>query len=222
MRGGLFGVAVVAVFGGVLATLAALDAGCADPVHDAEVTALGPEAPGVSPGPTHRPGQPCLTCHGGEGPGGLTFVTAGTVYAYPYGVTPKQGVSGGVVHLVDANGSGFDATTNSVGNFYVTTDQWSPTFPLGGLSQDAGPPANACIPTSDSVAEYGGQISVAGPPVGGCKAPVMPMLGSTGANEAIDRGGVYASCAYCHFDPPGPKSVGHVYLAIPASGGATP
>jgi len=196
--------------------------GCGDPVHDAEVAALGPEAPGVSPGPTHRPGQPCLTCHGGQGPAGQTFVTAGTVFESQY--TPSvpllkdyTPVNGGLVHLVDANGNGFDAKTNSVGNFYVTTDQWNPAFPLGALSEDAGPSPSECIPVRSNISEYGGQISVAGPPTdGGCKAPVTPMLGLT-TGSAIDRGGVYASCAYCHFDPPGPTSVGHVYVTASAN-----
>jgi len=188
---------------------------CADPTHSAEVAALGPEAPGVSPGPTHRPGQPCLTCHGGEGPGGMTFVTAGTIYLnqYAVGTTVYAPVVGGSVHLVDATGSTYNATTNSVGNFYVTTDQWNPTFPLGAQSQDAGEPANGCIPASLASVEtaYAGQINVAGPVEGGCEpSPTPMMIGST--SFAIDRGGIYASCSYCHFDPPGPRSAGHVYL----------
>ena len=31
----------------------------------------------------HRPGQPCLTCHGGKGPGHVEFSIAGTLYKYP-------------------------------------------------------------------------------------------------------------------------------------------
>ena len=65
---------VAAASGGVLS--------CYDPVHDQEVAALGGEAPGVSPGPTHRPGQPCNVCHGGVGPANLRFSVAGTVYQY--------------------------------------------------------------------------------------------------------------------------------------------
>src|SRR5450432_160855 len=41
--------------------------GCGDPVHDTAVSALGPEAPGVPKGPLHRPGQPCVLCHGPQG-----------------------------------------------------------------------------------------------------------------------------------------------------------
>ncbi len=52
----------------VLATLAVGGACGGDPVHDEEVAALGPEPGGGAPGPEHRPGQPCLVCHGGSGP----------------------------------------------------------------------------------------------------------------------------------------------------------
>jgi hypothetical protein len=186
---------------------------CADPTHLAEVNALGPESPGVSPGPMHRPGQPCLTCHGGDGPAGATFVTAGTVYADPYqaGTTTYLGLNSAAVHLVDATGSTYDTTTNSAGNFYVTPDAWNPTFPLGARSMDAGLPANGCVPTGAgaSTDPYAGQIGVALPPSAGCLGIPNTMV------SAIDRGGVYASCAYCHFDPPGPQSPGHLYAPPP-------
>ncbi len=194
----------------VLACLAA--SACSDPVHEAEVAALGPEAPGVSPGPTHRPGQPCLTCHGGEGPGNPTFVTAGTVYLNQY--SPDAGSAqgayapllSGTVHLIDANGLTYNATTNEVGNFYVTASAWSPTFPLGAKSSDSGIPADGCVALAADAGAYAGDISVAGPVTSSCQPIPTPM------NTSIDRAGVYASCAYCHFDPPGPKSPGHVYL----------
>jgi hypothetical protein len=180
---------------------------CADPIHDAEVAALGPEAAGVSPGPMHRPGQPCLVCHGGEGPGNPTFVTAGTVYASQYtpGTTVYAPLVGGSVHLVDTHDLGHDVATNSVGNFYVTTDQWDPTFPLGSLSLDGGVPADGCASLLSDASLYPGAITVAAAPTGLCQAIPTPM------STAIDRGGVYASCAYCHFDPPGPRSPGHIY-----------
>jgi hypothetical protein len=165
---------------------------CGDPVHNAEVDALGPEAPGVPHGPTHRPGQPCLVCHGGLGPGSPTFVTAGTIYinGYTAGTTVYAPLVGGDVHLVDSTGSVYDAMTNSVGNFYVTPDQWNPVFPLGALPTEAG----AGTPQDISVNA-----------AGAAESPT-PMIDSMG------RGGEYASCAYCHFDPPGPTSPGHVYF----------
>jgi hypothetical protein len=185
-----------------------LAAGCGDPVHDAEVAALGPEAPNVPPGPDHRPGQPCLTCHGGLGPASLTFVTAGTLYAYPYGMPGNGPVAGGNIHLVDANNTTRDPVTNSAGNFYLTTAQWDPTFPLGAIPEDGGlgQQAAGCTQTPGQTAAFAGQIGV--------------FVGISGQGEcaaamatAIDRGGVYASCAYCHFDPPSDKSPGHIYVS---------
>ncbi len=173
------------------ALAAALAPACADPVHDAEVSALGPETPGVPPGPTHRPGQPCLTCHGGDGPANATFVTAGTIYQSGYSVTAGTAylpLVAGVVHLIDSTGATYEALTNAVGNFYVTPGAWNPTFPLGDRPVDGG--------QLDYISVY---------PAG------MPTQGSS-MQSHIARGGVYASCSYCHFDPPGPTSPGHVYL----------
>ena len=165
---------------------------CGDPVHDVEVAALGGEAPGVPHGPTHRPGQPCLTCHGGLGPASAEFVTAGTVYMGIYSTGSADGgilastiyppLVGGNVHLVDANGLPFDALTNTVGNFYVTSAQWNAAFPLGG----PGTTQNITVGTNPTNA--------------------IPMTSHMG------RGGGYASCSYCHFDPPGPTSAGHIYF----------
>ncbi|HEX3772553.1 MAG TPA: hypothetical protein VHV30_16860 [Polyangiaceae bacterium] len=111
---------------------------CIDESHDLEVDALGGETSNVNPGPTHRPGQPCLVCHGGLGPGSPQFVVAGTVYAVEGATTPARGAR---VTIEDTNGSFYNATTNEVGNFYIAPDQWSPVFPLqatvsqGGASQ---------------------------------------------------------------------------------------
>jgi hypothetical protein len=108
-----------------------------DPVHSKAVDDLGPEVRGVREGPTHRPGQPCNVCHGGDGPGSPDFVAAGTVYedsAYDTSPIPKQGVR---VILTDARDASVSDETNAVGNFYVTTQQWTratrtdaPTYPL--------------------------------------------------------------------------------------------
>lgn len=104
-----------------------VSASCYDPVHDDDVAALGPEAPGVSPGPTHRPGQHCTTCHGGDGPGDPQWSVAGTVYDTLGSTTPATGA---VVTVTDAKGSKRDLTANQVGNFYVSIDDWAPIFPL--------------------------------------------------------------------------------------------
>jgi hypothetical protein len=51
---------------------------------------------------------------------------AGTVYAVRGQSDPAPGVQ---VVIEDATGSFYGLTTNEVGNFFITTDQWSPTFP---------------------------------------------------------------------------------------------
>ena len=110
---------------------AAAGAGCdTDPVHTAEVNALGPEAPGVPAGPYHRAGQPCGVCHGPEGPASTEFAIAGTVFYGPGTTSPPVGVGGVVVYLEDDSSSQHQETTNCVGNFYVSPSDWTPQFPV--------------------------------------------------------------------------------------------
>jgi len=99
---------------------------CADPVHDAAVEALGGEQPGVRKGPDHRPGQPCLTCHGGEGPASFQMAFGGTVYAHASGDAPVQDAT---VIVADAKGRTFQTTTNCAGNFWVPAKAFEPVFP---------------------------------------------------------------------------------------------
>jgi hypothetical protein len=110
----------------VAAPLAVL-ASCVDTTHVDEVQALGGEAPGVAPGPDHRPGQPCLVCHGGEGPASSDFSVAGTVYAVYQQSAPAVGAQ---VQIEDIAGAVGVATTNSAGNFYILASQWQPTYPI--------------------------------------------------------------------------------------------
>ncbi len=109
-----------------LVLLIVLVVGCADPVHDSAVDALGPEAPGVPAGPTHRPGQPCLTCHGGEGPSSFVMSLGGTVYAQ---LAPDVVAEGVTVRIVDQKNRTFETTSNCAGNFWVPQREFEPTFP---------------------------------------------------------------------------------------------
>lgn len=109
----------------VLAALFAVS--CQDPVHDQAVAALGPEKRGVEEGPTHRPGQPCLTCHGGSGPGEPEWSIAGTVFADPRGDAPASRIA---VRVSDATGAERLVQSNSAGNFYIAKKEWDPVFPL--------------------------------------------------------------------------------------------
>ena len=106
---------------------AAAAAGCDDPVLDAEIAALGPEAAGVPPGPLHRPGQPCLVCHDGEGPAALVFGTAGTVFQDSTDPAPLVSA---LVQLTDQNMNVKTVETNCAGNFWVEAVDWTPTMPV--------------------------------------------------------------------------------------------
>ncbi len=109
----------------ILFALPGSSVSCADPTHDDAVSALGDS--NERNGPTHRPGQPCLVCHGGSGPASAEFSIAGTVYQVKGGTDP---VSGATVALVDATGVEYDATTNEAGNFYIAKTNWQPTAPI--------------------------------------------------------------------------------------------
>jgi hypothetical protein len=100
---------------------------CGDPVHDDLVASLGPESSKVGPGPLHRPGQPCMACHGGRGPAKSAFSVAGTIFTLPTATDPLAGV---VVNLSDSYKKTFTTHTNSAGNFMVHADEYTPGYPL--------------------------------------------------------------------------------------------
>jgi hypothetical protein len=100
---------------------------CVDTVHEDAVQALGQEDPSVSPGPLHRPGQPCVTCHGGSGPAKTQFSNAGTVYAQDKSTRPGVGA---LVILEDVTGATTQTTTNSAGNFYFPLSAYDPHYPV--------------------------------------------------------------------------------------------
>jgi hypothetical protein len=113
----------------------AVVAGCGDPVHDRAVGALGGEAAGVPTGPLHRPGQPCLTCHGGDGPASYEMAFAGTVYAQQNDDAPGAGA---VVRLLDSKNHTYDVTANCVGNFWVPKGAFDGVFPVTAVITVAG------------------------------------------------------------------------------------
>lgn len=100
--------------------------GCEDPVRQARIAALGPEAPDVPPGSLHRPNQPCLLCHSPEGPA-APMSAAGTVFRDPAESRPAAGVK---VRLIDAGRRSFVAVTNCAGNFFIYSAEYAPTLPL--------------------------------------------------------------------------------------------
>ena len=79
-----------------LAPVAACDM---DPVHANLVSQLGSEAPGIPKGEYHRAGQPCVVCHGDDGPASTKFAVAGTVF---YGPGTKLDMNGNPIPLIGA------------------------------------------------------------------------------------------------------------------------
>jgi len=110
-----------------LLTVSVTVSACSDPAHDARVDRWGGEVAGVPRGPLHRPGQACLDCHGGDGPGKSGFTAAGTVYETASNLVPVQGAQ---VVLTDAKGTAIIALTNAAGNFYLVRAQWDPVYPV--------------------------------------------------------------------------------------------
>jgi hypothetical protein len=119
----------------ILCLLLAVGASCSDPVRSQAIAALGPEAPGVRPGPLHRPGQPCLLCHDPSGDADPTFSVAGTVYR---DADERQPLNQITVHLIDADGRAFSVPTNCAGNFFVLPREYTPRYPLWTTVEAAG------------------------------------------------------------------------------------
>ena len=112
---------LAALLGGALPLLS-----CTDPVLDARIASLGPEV--GTPGPNHRPGQPCCVCHSefGTDPKHI-FTVAGTVFDSPTSLNPVPDVE---VRLVSADNKGIVKLTNASGNFYLTEAEYPFAFPL--------------------------------------------------------------------------------------------
>jgi hypothetical protein len=117
----LVSLAVVALF-----SLASLGANC-DPVQDDLKASLGDEVAGVQEGPTHRPGQPCTVCHDGKLGDPNEFSVAGTIFQNE---TDRVAAEGAVVTLHSGDGSTFQLTANSAGNFYVEPSQFTAVYPM--------------------------------------------------------------------------------------------
>lgn len=107
--------------------LVVLLAGC--PAGDFDSDAPTPACPVDAPAwgeaaERMLPGTDGLGCHVADGRARTPLTAAGTVFT---GATCPAPVVGATVHLVDAEGSTVDATTNDVGNF-VIIDALVPPF----------------------------------------------------------------------------------------------
>jgi hypothetical protein len=124
-----------------------------DPTHNGRVDDLGSDPTGHRNGPLHRAGQPCLECHDGQGPASAEFTVAGTIFRSH---DVAAGVANVEVTLIDASGNSITALTNEVGNFYLTHDQFEPTYPMKvSISYTAPSGANATTPMITHVGREG-------------------------------------------------------------------
>lgn len=66
-----------------------------------------------------RPGEDCIACHKKQK--GPTFVIAGTIYPTEHAVDDCNGTKAVTVEITGADGKVTKATSNSAGNFYITS-----------------------------------------------------------------------------------------------------
>jgi hypothetical protein len=131
-----------------------------NPTHADQIDALGGEVNGVRQGPTHRPGQPCLVCHDGAIGDPGAFSVAGTVFQTAGNTAP---VNGATINLKDVKGSTHTAKTNEAGNFYITPDEWTPTYPM---TVTVTPPSGTPIAMQSLIARDGACAGCHVDPVG--------------------------------------------------------
>lgn len=118
-------------------------AGCGNPVIDSRIEALGGEDPAVAVSEFHRAGQPCVLCHSEYEGASPEMSVGGTIFATINDQIPVDQVT---VRLTDALGDSRMATTNCVGNFYITKDDWDPAFPLQAVITYNAPAAAGAVP----------------------------------------------------------------------------
>jgi hypothetical protein len=107
---------------------ACLALGCANPAVDSRIEALGEEPnPDLQDFQYHRPGQPCVLCHGEYEEEDPVMSVGGTIFQTPMNRLP---VEGAVIRIWDSAGETRTATTNCVGNFWIPKEEWDPLFPL--------------------------------------------------------------------------------------------
>jgi len=173
----------------VLALACVASAGCGNPVLDDQIAFLGEEDPEVGETEFHRPGQPCVVCHGPYEGASPQMAVAGTVFA---DTVSKLPVAGAQVVMTDSVGVRKVAKTNCIGNFWLTTEDWDPQFPLA---------AEIRYPVYDS----SGQI------VEDAEGDPQLLVQTMASYVTRDR-----SCATCHsLDGRGLDSTGWIYANAP-------
>jgi hypothetical protein len=161
-----------------------LGACLAEPLRQEEIDALGPEVGEESP--RHRPGQPCLVCHGEDRieDDAPVFELAGTVYL-------RQGDTMGAndieVRIADAAGAEYRVHSNRAGNFMIEVDRGLDA-PLEDAEGILYVPAPLVLPLKVSVHD--------------------------GATARHMRGVIHRerSCSACHAGAPGAASPGQIFV----------
>ena len=113
----------------LLISTVALLAACANPAVEARIEALGEEPnPDLQDFQYHRPGQPCVLCHGEYEEEEPIMSLGGTIYQRLDDAMP---VDGAKVIVYDSSGDPpRTATTNCVGNFWFAKEDYDPLFPV--------------------------------------------------------------------------------------------
>lgn len=138
----------------------------------------------------HRPGQPCLLCHGPDHfplrPGQKALALAGTVYPFVNSLE-DEGLEGVTVRVKDAESNDYSVQSNRTGNFMFEVDTGVST----PREKDDGV---LLIPRS-------------------LIYPLTVEIESDGVVQEMEskiwRNG---SCAHCHGEVPGVDSVGRVFV----------
>ncbi len=170
-----------------LAVLSASAACVADPVLEDQIAELGPEDPEIPIGPHHRPNQPCLVCHSEKGAAAgaasTIYSVAGTIYRDVSGRTDGMGDPPAIVWPVRV----------------TLTDSKRVKSDWRKVVLETNCAGNFYVKPQVFDPVYPMWVDVA--------------YGDEGAGETmispIHREG---SCGFCHGDPGGARSNGHVFV----------
>jgi hypothetical protein len=112
---------------GVSMVVALAAVACGNPAIDQRIELLGEENPNVEPSEFHRPGQPCVLCHSAYEGADPPISIGGTIFADTEDTLPVENVE---VVLTDAVGEQRVKSTNCIGNFFLTEEEWMPQYPV--------------------------------------------------------------------------------------------
>lgn len=139
----------------------------------------------------HRPGQPCLVCHGPDDTQGQQFAIAGTIYEH---AADTVGMNHAWVTIVDATGAAYQVRSNEAGNIMI---QVRPDL-------------------VDAPTPYEGGITlIPNTPVFPLQVASVSDESGTVVNQMLSQIHREGSCAGCHTGDSSATSPGRVWLAPP-------